>query len=58
MYRLSRYGRGDDYLNCPMTKEEYNRFIDAIIEAETADIHGFEETRVFEGCMPIESSVR
>lgn len=58
MYRLSRYGRGDDYLNCPMTKEEYNRFIDAIIEAETADIHGFEETRVFEGCMPIESMAK
>lgn len=58
MYRLSRYGRGDDYLNCPMTKEEYNRFIDAIIEAETADVHGFEETRVFEGCMPIESMAK
>ena len=58
MYRLSRYGRGDDYLNCPMTKEEYNRFIDAIIQAETADVHGFEENRVFEGCMPIESMAK
>ena len=58
MYRLSRYGRGDDYLNCPMTKEEYNRFIDAIIRAETAEVHGFEENRVFEGCMPIESMAK
>ena len=58
MYRLSRYGRGDDYLNCPMTKEEYNRFIDAIIQAETAEVHGFEENRVFEGCMPIESMAK
>lgn len=58
MYRLSRYGRGDDYLNCPMTREEYNRFIDAIIRAETAEVHGFEENRVFEGCMPIESMAK
>ena len=58
MYRLSRYGRGDDYLNCPMTKDEYNCFIDEIIRAETAEVHGFEENRVFEGCMPIESMAK
>ena len=58
MFRLSRYGRGDDYLNCPFTEEEYNRFIDALLTAETAEVHGFEETRVFEGCMPIESMAR
>ena len=58
MYRLSRYGRGEDYLNCPMTKEEYNHFIDEIISAETAEIHGFEEKSVFEGCMPIESMAK
>lgn len=58
MYRLSRYGRGEDYLNCPMTKEEYNHFIDEIIAAETAEIHGFEEKSVFEGCMPIESMAK
>ena len=58
MYRLSRYGRGDDYLNCPMTKEEYNRFVDELIAAETAEIHGFEEKNVFEGCMPIESMAK
>ena len=58
IYRLSRYGRGDDYLNCPMTKEEYNHFIDELITAETAEIHGFEEKSVFEGCMPIESMAK
>ena len=58
MYRLSRYGRGEDYLNCPMTKEEYNHFIDEIITADTAEIHGFEEKSVFEGCMPIESMAK
>ena len=58
MYSLSRYGRGNDYLNCPMTKEEYNRFIDALTDAGTAEIHGFEERNVFEGCMPIESMAK
>ena len=58
MYRLSRYGRGNDYLNCPMTREEYEAFIEALIQAETAEIHGFEETGVFEGCMPIESMAK
>ena len=58
IFRMSRYGRGDDYLNCPMDEAEYNRFIDALITAETAEIHGFEETGVFEGCMPIESMAK
>ena len=58
MFRLSRYGRGGDYLNCPMTREEYDRFIDALITAETAEVHGFEESGVFEGCMPIESMAK
>lgn len=58
MFRLSRYGRGNDYLNSPMNEEQYNCFIDALLEAETAEIHGFEETKVFEGCMPIESMAR
>ena len=58
VFRASRYGRGDDYLNCPMTEEEYGLFIDALLSAETAPVHGFEETRVFEGCMPIESMAR
>ena len=58
MYRLSRYGRGDDYLNCPMTKEEYFNFTDELVAAETAEIHGFEESNVFDGCMPIESMAK
>ena len=58
VFRLSRYNRGDDYLNCPMTEEEYNLFIDALLDAETAEVHGFEESGVFEGCMPIESMAR
>ncbi len=58
MFRLSRYDRGEDYLNCPMTRAEYDCFIDALLTAETAEIHGFEESSVFEGCMPIESMAR
>ena len=58
VFRASRYGRGDDYLNCPMTKDEYDDFIDALLTAETAPVEGFEETSVFEGCMPIESMAR
>lgn len=58
VFRQSRYERGDDYLNCPMNEEEYNRFIDALIQAETAEVHGFEESGVFEGCMPIESMAK
>lgn len=51
----SRYNKGDaDYLNCPMTREEYQIFHDALINAETADVQGFEKNLVFEGCMPIE----
>jgi len=58
IYRMSRYGRGEDYLNCPLTEEEYNAFVDALLDAETAEVHGFEEKNVFEGCMPIESMAR
>lgn len=51
----SRYDKGDaDYLNCPMTKEEYDRFYEELINAEAAEIKGFENKQVFEGCMPIE----
>ena len=41
IFRQSRYDRGDDYLNCPMTKEQYYAFVDALVHAETADIHDF-----------------
>jgi methylenetetrahydrofolate--tRNA-(uracil-5-)-methyltransferase len=52
----SRYGRGgDDYLNCPMTVDEYNRFYDALVFAETAPVHEFEDMKVFEACMPVET---
>jgi methylenetetrahydrofolate--tRNA-(uracil-5-)-methyltransferase len=55
VYRASRYGKGgDDYLNCPMTREEYGQFYSAILEAEKVNPKGFEEKKVFEGCMPIE----
>ena len=51
----SRYDKGDaDYLNCPMTEEEYKKFYQALIEAEAAEVKGFEKKQVFEGCMPIE----
>jgi len=56
-FRATRYGKGEaDYLNCPMTKEEYIAFNDALVSAETAPLHSFEEDpTVFEGCMPIET---
>ena len=58
MFRLSRYNRGNDYLNAPMTEAEYTVFIHELINAQTTEVHGFEETRVFEGCMPIESMAK
>ena len=54
VFRQGRYGRGDDYLNCPMTREEYMAFYQALRSAEKAEVHGFDGTQVFEGCMPIE----
>lgn len=58
VFRASRYGRGDDYLNCPMSEAEYDAFYQALLNADTAQVHGFEETAVFEGCMPVESVAR
>ena len=58
VYRASRYGRGDDYLNCPMDQKEYDAFVEALLSADTAPVHGFEEKKVFEGCMPVESMAR
>jgi methylenetetrahydrofolate--tRNA-(uracil-5-)-methyltransferase len=46
-------GEGD-YLNCPLTREEYERFFDALIHAESATVHDFEKEKFFEGCLPIE----
>jgi len=54
-YKASRYGRGtDDYINCPMTEEEYSLFYDALVNAETAHLHDEDKKTVFEGCMPVE----
>ena len=51
----SRYDRGTaDYINCAMNKEEYDAFLQELIHAEEAEVHGFEDSRVFEGCMPVE----
>ena len=51
----SRYDRGTaDYINCAMNKEEYDAFVKELLAAETAEVHGFEDNRVFEGCMPVE----
>jgi len=63
-FPASRYGRGEDvegdYLNCPMTKEEYDRFVSALLSAETIPLRDFEreDQRFFEGCLPIEQLAR
>ncbi len=50
-----RYDKGNgDHINCPMTKEEYELFYDALVSAKRADLHEFEKKDIFEGCMPIE----
>lgn len=56
-FTQSRYDRGgsDDYINCPMNKEQYEAFYEAIINAESAETHSFDKRHdVYEGCMPIE----
>lgn len=51
----ARYDRGTpDYINCPMTKDEYDAFYNELINAETAELKSFENRKVFEGCMPVE----
>ncbi len=55
----SRYDRGSaDYVNCPMTEEEYGAFWQALTTAQEAEVHGFEDKKVFEGCMPVEVMAR
>ncbi len=55
----SRYDRGTpDYINCAMDKEEYEAFVNELISAEEAEVHGFEDKNVFEGCMPVEVMAR
>lgn len=52
----SRYDKGDkfDYINCPLSKDEYYRFVDALLAAEKMPFHDFEEPHYFDGCLPIE----
>ena len=55
----SRYDRGTpDYINCALDKEQYETFVRELIFAEEAEVHGFEDRRVFEGCMPVEVMAR
>lgn len=54
----SRYGEGSDYLNCAMNEQEYRAFYEALVNAETAHVHGFEDDKVFEGCMPVETMAK
>ena len=55
----SRYDRGSaDYINCAMTREEYQAFVRELAAAEEAEVHGFEDKNVFEGCMPVEVMAR
>ncbi len=55
----SRYDKGTaDYVNCPMEKEEYLRFVSELVSAKEAEVHGFDDAGVFEGCMPVEVMAR
>lgn len=56
VFDQSRYDKGGtaDYLNCPMTREEYERFIEAIVEADKVEARAFEEAKFFEACLPVE----
>ena len=55
VFKAARYGKGsDDYINCPMNKEQYLAFYDALIHAKTAEVHDFDNSCVYEGCMPVE----
>jgi methylenetetrahydrofolate--tRNA-(uracil-5-)-methyltransferase len=54
-FMASRYGTGaGDYLNCPMTRDEYGRFREALLKGERYPLHEFEQAKYFEGCLPIE----
>ncbi|MBR4992331.1 MAG: methylenetetrahydrofolate--tRNA-(uracil(54)-C(5))-methyltransferase (FADH(2)-oxidizing) TrmFO [Clostridia bacterium] len=58
-YFASRYDKGTaDYINCPMNKEQYLAFVEALKTAKEAPVHGFEDKAVFEGCMPVEVMAR
>ena len=59
IFCASRYNKGtDDYINCPMNKEEYEEFVKELTRAELAEVKDFEKEVVFEGCMPIETMAK
>jgi methylenetetrahydrofolate--tRNA-(uracil-5-)-methyltransferase len=62
VFRASRYGKsidgGDDYLNCPFDREQYERFVDAVLAAQTYESHFDEKIPFFESCLPVEEIVR
>jgi len=60
VFRASRYGRGEDYINCPMTEAEYDAFVEALLAAETIPLRQFEreDERFFEACLPVEVIAR
>jgi methylenetetrahydrofolate--tRNA-(uracil-5-)-methyltransferase len=59
VFSASRYGKGgDDYLNAPMNREEYARFYEALVGAESVPLHSFEKALYFEGCLPLEELAR
>jgi methylenetetrahydrofolate--tRNA-(uracil-5-)-methyltransferase len=60
LYALSRYGKGegDDYLNAPMDAAAYERFLDALLEADQHQGHDFDQVPYFEGCLPVEEMAR
>ncbi len=59
VYLAARYDRGTaDYINCPFTREEYDRFYDALVGAESVEAHDWENLNYFEGCLPIEEIAR
>jgi methylenetetrahydrofolate--tRNA-(uracil-5-)-methyltransferase len=59
VYMAARYDKGSaDYINCPMSKDEYGRFLDALLEAQSVDAKEWEKSNYFEGCLPIEEIAR
>lgn len=57
-FTQGRYGQSDDYVNCPLNKDEYEAFTDALVTAEGAKLHEFDKREFFEGCMPVEVMAR
>lgn len=57
-YYKSRYDKGDDYINCPLTKEEFQVFYNELVNAKTAEIKNFEKEIYFQGCMPFEQMAK